>query len=120
MVIRLVVGALLASAALMFWGFVIWTVSPVPFVLYKSLPNGDAVVKTLKEGHAESGVYLSPWPSEPPSASDREEVDKKLNQQHKEGPLVQLIYRKDGNDPMAPEMFAAGFAHFFVSCLLVG
>jgi hypothetical protein len=113
---RVVIAAILAAVVLMAWGMVFWAVSPLPYVVFHPLPNGDALAGTLKENIPESGVYF--YPFQDPSV--RGEAAEALMAKHRQGPLVQVFYRKDGVDPLSPETYALGFANFFFSALIAG
>ena len=43
-----------------------------------------------------------------------------MQKRHLEGPLVEVIYRKEGVDAMSPGYFAMGFVHMALSALLAG
>jgi hypothetical protein len=93
-------------------------VSPLRFAVLRTVPN--EVADTLKKNLPESGVYRSPFPEKSRVEEDRDAAQKEFTEKHKEGPVVQIIYRKDGVDPMSPAMFAGGFVNMLVSSLLIG
>src|SRR5262245_17913296 len=103
--VRLLIGAVLSSIVLFVWGFVFWTVSPLRFAVFRTVPNREVVVETLKKNLPETGVYLSPFPEESRFKEDRDAAQKEFTEKYKEGPVVQIIYRKDGVDPMSPATF---------------
>jgi hypothetical protein len=113
---RVVVAALLSAVVLFLWGFVFWTVLPFSNMVLKPLPSEEAVVQALKDNVPETGVYFFPFCEECSSPEAQEEAMKR----HREGPIAQVIYRKDGVDAMSPTVFAGGFSHMFLSALLVG
>jgi hypothetical protein len=121
---KVVGGALLAAVVLMVWGAVFWMVLPFHHFVLKPLPGGDAVVKAMKENIPETGVYLYPWCDGTcdgtASESQRAAVEERLMKQHREGPLVKVVYHKEGLDPMQPATFVNGFLHHFLSALLAG
>jgi len=118
--VRLLIGAVLSSIVLFVWGFAFWVISPLRFGVLRTIPNEEAVIDALKKNLPETGVYLSPFAEESRFKEDREAAQKELAEKHKEGPLVQIIYRKNGIDPMSPVTFAAGFANMLVASLLIG
>ncbi len=118
--LRLLIGSLLAAVVLFAWGAVFWGVSPLPFAVMRAVPNDEVVVEVLKKNLPASGVYLSPFPDEERYGADRAEAEKAFLERHRQGPLVQITYRKDGLDAQGPAVFAAGFVHMLVSSLLVG
>jgi hypothetical protein len=112
--VRIFVAALLAAVVLFFWGFVWWTVLPFAGWTMKGVPNEEAVAGTLKASVPESGVFFSPFCDQSATSEVQEAVAKK----RQEGPVVELIYRKDGVDAMSPAYFARGYVHLAVSALL--
>jgi hypothetical protein len=120
MLLRILIGSLLAAIVLMVWGAVIWVVSPVPHLLLRGVPNEDAVAKTLNEQIPESGVYLFPWWTEVEGSPEAQQAAMDtVMEKHRRGPIGQIIFRKEGLDPMQPAGFVLGFAHFFVSALIM-
>jgi hypothetical protein len=118
--VRLLVGALLASVVLFGWGFLFWEKSPLRYAVLKPVPNNETVVGVLQKNLPESGVYLSPFADESGSREDRETAEKELREKHRQGPRVEVIYRKEGIDPISSVVFGVGFAHMFLSSLLIG
>ena len=118
--VRLLIGAVLSSIVLFVWGYLFWVVSPLRFGVLRTIPNEEAIIDALKKNLPETGVYLSPFAEESRFKEDREAAQKELTEKHKEGPLVQIIYRKNGVDPMSPATFASGFANMLVASLLIG
>jgi hypothetical protein len=114
--VRVFVAALLAAVVLFAWGAAWWTALPFAGWAMKPTPNEEAVSTTLKANLPESGTYFFPFRS--PNATPEEE--KALMERHRQGPLVEIIYLKDGLDPMAPAAFAVGFAQMVLSTLAAG
>jgi hypothetical protein len=112
--VRVLVAALLAAVVLFFWGFLWWTVLPFAGWTMKPAPNEEVVTATLKTNLPESGVYFLPFPDQSPEAQEA------MQKRHPEGPLVEVIYRKDGVNAMSPGYFAMGFVHMALSALLAG
>src|SRR5262249_37380032 len=112
---RIILGALLTAVVLFVWGFVFWTRLPYARQYMRPLPHGDRLAEALKEDVPETGVYFyPPMPDEDASDAEKEAA----LEQHRAGPLVQLIYLKQGVDPMDPKALGIGFAQYFVSALL--
>jgi len=114
--VRVLVGALLAAVILFAWGAVWWMALPFWTWATHSVPNDDAVVAVLQMNLPESGTYFSPYRD----ANATPEQDKVLMERHLRGPLVEIIYIKEGLDPMTPVALAAGFAQILVSTLVAG
>jgi hypothetical protein len=120
MVIRLIIGALLAAVVLMGWGFVFWAFSPVSDSMVKRLPDEPAVIAALKKSNLETGHYFYPYPDKDIMAGKDPSKTEAWKKEHRDGPLVEISYNKQGEDPMNPIMYAMGFVHFFAGALLAG
>ena len=118
--IRLVLGALVSAVVLFAWGALFWVVSPLRFGVLRPLPRAEAVVSLLEQNLPHSGVYLSPFPDEERFTADPKEAKEEFLKRQRQGPLVQISYRKEGVDPTNPATLALGFGHLFVSALLIG
>jgi hypothetical protein len=112
---RLLIGAVLAAVVMFFWGFVFWTLLPVSKQVMHGLPNEARVVGALQAGSLETGVYFYPW-AEGADAEAMRQADEK----HREGPVVEILYRAEGSPMMDPKMLAIGFLHFLASTILAG
>jgi hypothetical protein len=119
MVFRLLLGVLLASVVWMGWGFVFWEYLPFGHDALGRLPDEARVVGALQESAPETGVYFSPLADRETMSGNDPKAKEALERRHKSGPLVQIIYRKEGVENVGA-VFALGFAHFLVSSLLVG
>jgi hypothetical protein len=117
MFLRVVIGAFLAALVLMAWGFVFWMFLPFGKAVLQRLPGEEAVLKTLRENIPATGIYIYPSMEE---AGGSKEAQETMMQKQVAGPLVEIIYRKDGLDPLSPSTYGLGLAHFFVSGLLAG
>ena len=117
MIWRILLAALLSAVVLMAWGFGFWGILPLADMVIEPLPDADIIVLDLKQSLSESGVYYYPMP---PSPNDPPDVQDEALGLHREGPLVQIFFRKEGTEPMGVDTLAMGFAHFFVSALLLG
>ncbi|HBI42069.1 MAG TPA: hypothetical protein DDY78_04310 [Planctomycetales bacterium] len=117
--IRLFVGALLSAVVLFIWGYVFWSASGVMYQFMHRLPDEDKAVQPFQDYGLESGTYLIPFPE--PTAmngTDKEKESVYLARRIK-GPLVEIIYRKDGApSPGNPQVLAVGFCHYFAASLL--
>ena len=118
--IRLILGALLSAVVLFVWGFVFWAASGIMYQFIHRLPNEDEVSQALQKTDPDSGTYLIPFPD--PAAMSGADRDKEaaLKTQDLKGPLVEIIYRKEGLDPTRPQEYAVGFCHFLAASLLAG
>ena len=116
---RLLFGALLSAVVLFFWGFVFWVQSGVMFQFLHALPNDEEVVEALQKSDPPSGTYLIPFPASAADAADKDR-EAALLDRHRKGPLVEIIYRKEGLDPTRPQEMIKGFCHFFAASLLAG
>lgn len=114
MVGRVLLASILAAVLMFAWGFVFWGLSGVSEKLLTPLPAELDVLASLRNSQAPSGMYVYPMPADP---SD-EEAQTEWENKHREGPLLQLAYRKEGGPPMPPSMFAQGLAHYFAVALL--
>lgn len=118
--IRLFVGAVLAAVVLFAWGFVFWAASGVMYRFLRPLPDEAEVTQALQKGDIESGTYLIPFPA--PDAMSGKDAAKaeELRRRSLRGPVVEIIYRKEGLDPTDPQQYVAGFCHFLAASLLAG
>jgi hypothetical protein len=110
---RVLIGALLASLAMFFWGFLFWAASPLPAQFLKVVPDERALAEKLREAIPEDGVFM--LPNMGPGVSQEEWAKR-----HAEGPLAQITFVRNGVVPMTGGMFAAGWLHMFVTSLLLG
>jgi hypothetical protein len=120
MFIRVVIGAVLSAVVLFFWGWAFWVYLPWSKQMLKPLPNESTVIHALKDNIPDSGVYFYPIAVETTTEKDKAAAEKALQEKHKAGPLVRLVFRKDGVDMMDPMVFALGFAHYLVTSLVAG
>ena len=119
MVGRVLLASVAAAVLMFIWGFLFWGLSGINVQLLKPLPAELDVLAALRNSQAESGIYVYPMP---PAKGD-EEAQAECERKFREGPLLQLAYRREGKEPMAPLMFAQGLALSFsvallTSCLL--
>jgi hypothetical protein len=119
--IRLFLGALLSAVVLFIWGYVFWSASGVMLQFMHPLPDEDAIVDLMQAKDLESGTYLAPFPD--PAALDGRDKEKQsvYLARRVKGPLMEIIYRKDGAaSPTNPLVLARGFCHYFAASLLAG
>lgn len=107
---RLVVGSLLAAAALFVWGFLFWA-TPLSAPLTAHTGETTALAEALTAALPGSGVYYLPDPSA------GEEV---FLEAHRAGPIATIYYRQEGAEAMAPGVFLLGYLHMALSALLIG
>ncbi len=107
---RLFLGSVLAAVAMFFWGFLFWAAGPGDLAMSHGA-NNEALRTALRDHVPSSGMYFIP------DMAGRE--DAAFMQEHADGPIAMLAVRKEGADAMSPTVFASGFAHMFVSALLM-
>jgi hypothetical protein len=110
---RLLIGALLASVAMWFWGFLFWGISPLPAQFLRSVPDEVALAEKLKAAIPETGVYLIPNMG---AGVSQEEFTKR----HLAGPLAHIVYVREGADPMSAAVLGGGWLHMLVCALILG
>lgn len=113
--VRIILGSVVAAIVLFGWGAVYWMHLPFAGQQIHPLPQEAAVMQLLKDNIKESGLYFSPYHD----PKDKDETkNEEMQKKHKEGPLVQVTYRRDGADMMAPMYFAKGLGQILVSTFL--
>src|SRR4051794_28712309 len=118
--IRLIVAVLLAAVLQFVWGSVFWTVTPMCKEMIGKLPDESKVMQALKEANPETGVYFLPFPDPDVMSGENKEKTEEFTKRHTEGPLVQVIYSREGAPCMDMKVFALGFAHMVGGSLLAG
>lgn len=109
--IRLLLGSFLAALALFAFGVAFWT-CPIPFAYVENPAAGTEELGTALRGHLPNdGVYLIPGNTSDPSV---------MREQYRTGPIATIHYRKDGAEVRSPEVLGAGFAHGWITTLLLG
>jgi hypothetical protein len=111
---RVLLASIVAAVLMFAWGFVFWGLSGMSTKLAEPLPAELDVLAALRNSQAPSGMYVYPMPADP---SD-EEAQAEWENKHREGPLLQLAYRKEGGPPMPLSVFAQGLGHYFAVALL--
>ena len=118
MIVAMVVGTVLVFG----WGAVSWTSGlydfafrPMPPALAASFPA------QLAASADRDAAYLSPAPPDTSGMTDQQAglAQQAYLEDHRRGPLVMAIVRREGVDPMSPTVLAKGFAiEFFCTALL--
>jgi hypothetical protein len=106
MLIAILVGTVLAFG----WGAVSWTSGMYDFA-FKPLPDGAAVAAGIDSSVTADGAYLYPAP---PAASGRSPQQAAIANEayvaeHRRGPLLMALVRREGVDPLSPTVLARGF-----------
>ncbi len=120
MVFRLILASVLSGVVLMGWGFYFWAFSPFGDAMFNRTPNEIAVAEYLKETLKETGNYVIPYPDKEAMNFNNEALMKAFQERHKIGPIVQIIFQREGLDPTSPLAYIIGFAHFVLSSLIAG
>lgn len=112
---KTLIGTVVGALVVFIWGFVSWAAVGIWDGQIRPHPTGDAAAARLVDGITEDGAYYLP------SKSSREAVEAMTPEQakadmqawserHKQGPLVTLLVRKTGMDPMGAGTFIGGIA----------
>ncbi len=108
--IRTLLGSFVAAAVLFGFGAAFWT-CPTPYAYVEKPSQGaEALGKALREHLPNDGLYLVPGRN----ADAAEEL-----KAYRRGPVATIHYRKDGAEPMTPELLVTGFLHGWVTTLLL-
>jgi hypothetical protein len=97
-IVRLFFAAMLSAVLLLAWSFLFWTVFGASTHLMVPLPSENHLIAELREFGIASGMYLYPVPVD----TNNQEATEVFNQQHRDGPLLQLAYKADGGLPCQP------------------
>jgi len=104
-------GGLLAAVAVFVWGFLYWSLSGISTRVMHPVPDELSLAQKLAEVLPQSGAYLMPFPAN----TSTEEFVKRMAS----GPLVQILYSREGGDPLQASVFAFGFLHMLASALVM-
>lgn len=97
-------ASLICGFILSLWYAISWTLLPWHSPLtYKNLPNSEEIIDLVSESVENDGIYAYPGPPE-----EGVDLDKSL-ENHKKGPIVVLLFHKNGVDPFSPLLFLKGF-----------
>lgn len=120
MAIRLLV-ATLAGAALAFgWGALAWTSDLYGFAV-RPLPGSAAIAAQVAAVAEGDGAFMHPAPPDVSGLDARQAAIAQgaYLEEHRRGPLMMVLLRGEGADPMSPTVLAKGFAiEFFAAGLL--
>lgn len=111
---KVLLSALVGTLVLMVWGMLFWMVLPFGGQVIRSVQGEDAIIRVLDEHIQETGVYLVPL-----AGSKDEATMDRFIEKHKQGPLAQISFRKEGVDATSPMVFLTGAIHYFVSMLFL-
>ena len=116
MLIAIVVGTVLAFG----WGAVSWTTGIYDFAI-KPLPGGDGLAATFESASAADGAYIYPAPPATAVMTGQQSTiaTNSYREEHRKGPLMLVLLRRQGVDPMSPTVLVRGFMiEFFGTALL--
>lgn len=113
--IRVIIGGVLAGAALFVWGYVSWVVLPWHEIPLRQTESEELFLDAVNMYLPMSGWYVFPQLSmkalhEETDAAKRDQMLNSWLERHKKGPIVQVFYRQKGADPMSSEMYVKGVA----------
>ncbi|HUG10896.1 MAG TPA: hypothetical protein VMM36_07775, partial [Opitutaceae bacterium] len=107
---KYILGSFLAALAFFLWGYLYWAVSPLPKSIIHTSPDGDAAGAMLKQMFPNDGMYTVPGMS----------LDEETRHAHHEaGPIATVHIKHAGAPAMTAKYFIVGFAHCWVSALLL-
>ena len=107
MLLAILIGTVLAFS----WGAVSWT-SGMYGSAIRPMPGGADVAARIAGAVDEDGAYYHPSPPDTSGMTEQQStiaMDAFLAE-HRKGPLVMAIVRREGVDPMSPTILARGFA----------
>jgi hypothetical protein len=109
--LKLIIGIVIATVVLFFWGFAYWVISPYPLMIWKQAKDEDTAVKSLREHFPENGVYIIPG-----GGADDPTKERRIN----EGPvaIVHMI-SVNGRPSMDPKIMVGGFLLNGVAIVLI-
>ncbi len=117
----LVIGSLFASLALFIWSLIFWGVFPFAGWVQRPLPDEAAVViPKLREHLPASGYYRYPAPKRAASAAEQQAASELYQRRQLEGPLFELIYRRQGINPLSIGTMFWRVVHCFLTALAAG
>lgn len=117
---RLVLASFLAGVLQFAWGFYFWAVSPISKEMIGKLADEEKVVEALKGANPQTGMYFVPFADPEVMSGDSPGAAEAFQDRHAEGPLVQIMYRREGADCMDPKQMGLGFAHMVGGSFLAG
>ena len=115
-VIRVLLGALLAGAIVFVWGAIAHMFLPIGNMGIQSIPNEDSMLRAMQGAISERGFYYFPGRdmSKQMSQSEQEAWEAKV----KKGPTGILIVQPNGGDAMSPKQLLTELGSSVVAALL--
>lgn len=121
---KLILGSLLAAAAVFFWGFLSWTVLGWHENGMHGFQDEAAVAEVIKKnvdsGHA---IYLLPWKEQgwkTETIEDRKTREEKFNKAVTDGPFVYAVVRPGKGEFKMSRNMILGVIRSFVAALILG
>lgn len=112
---RIITAGAVGAIVYFIWGMMAWMAVPLHDSSVHALPGERAVVTTLQDQNLSSGFYVAPYAS---SSEEMGDPDSEFMKNHTAGPILTLVYRKDGAAPMGPSMLLGGFVLDLLSAML--
>jgi hypothetical protein len=109
---RMIVAMIVGTVLVFGWGAMSWTTGMYDFA-FRPMP--PALASTLPAQLASAadrdGAFLAPAPPDTAgmTAQQSELAMQAFLEEHRRGPLVMAIVRRDGTDPMSPTVLVKGF-----------
>ncbi len=103
---RTIIAAVAGAVTLYIWGMASWMVFGIHDGTLHELRGEENVIDVLEAWEMPTGTYVAPFP--PEDTGDAEAL-KEFTRRHQAGPLVTIVYTKEGSDPMPPSMMVNGF-----------
>ncbi|MEM6456877.1 MAG: hypothetical protein AAF772_17430 [Acidobacteriota bacterium] len=113
---RMLLGAFLAALAMFFFGYIYWGMLPTGQMGFERPADEAALTEALRAHLPTDGAYYLPGP---PPAGDAGAMEA-WTANHAAGPIAMISVRTSGATPMSPVLFASGFVHMLISCLILG
>ena len=114
---QLALACPLAAVAMFLWFFVWWAMLPFQAMVISSLPDEPALTQALQTSIPDSGVYFLPFTGMSAETPAEQEA---FLERHRQGPLVQIFYRRAGVDIADGTFILLGMAHYLATALLLG
>jgi hypothetical protein len=109
---RLVLGALGAAFLMFMWGFFFWASGVIDPAAHLSVEGEAAVAEALRTHATQHGLYFVP------DAKNGTEAEAAARMAA--GPFAMIYVTPQGATMGDPAVLAMGFAHMFVTALLIG
>ena len=110
MAIRMLIAILVGTVLAFGWGAMSWTSGMYDFA-FKPLPDGAAVAAGIDSSVTADGAYLYPAPPAASGLSPQQAAiaNEAYVAEHRRGPLLMALVRREGVDPLSPTVLARGF-----------